>query len=81
MTDLADQLRPATPEDWPSFSRAFFTTFAEEPPASFVDAVPAHAELDRSLGLWEGDRVVATSGVHSRELTVPGGVVPCAGVT
>jgi len=81
VTDLADQLRPATPEDWPSFSRAFFTTFAEEPPASFVDAVPVYAELDRSLGLWEGDRVVATSGVYSRELTVPGGVVPCAGVT
>ena len=81
MTDFADRLRPATPEEWPAFSRALCTAFAEEPPASFVDAVPAHAELDRSLGLWEGDRVVATSGVHSRELTVPGGVVPCAGVT
>ena len=81
MTDLADQLRPATAEEWPSFSRAMFTTFGEDAPASFVDAVPAHAELDRSLGLWDGERVVATSGVYSRELTVPGGVVPCAGVT
>jgi predicted acetyltransferase len=81
VTDLADQLRPATAEEWPSFSRAMFTTFGEDAPASFVDAVPAHAELDRSLGLWDGERVVATSGVYSRELTVPGGVVPCAGVT
>ncbi|TFV57755.1 GNAT family N-acetyltransferase [Geodermatophilus sp. DF01-2] len=81
MTDFADQLRPATPEEWPAFGRALFTVFGEEPSASFVDAVPAHAELDRSLGLWEGDRVVATSGVYSRELTVPGAVVPCAGVT
>jgi predicted acetyltransferase len=81
VTDIADQLRPATAEEWPSFSRAMFTVFGEEAPASFVDDVPAHAELDRSLGLWEGDRVVATSGVYSRELTVPGGVVPCAGVT
>src|ERR687894_1891389 len=81
MTDFADRLRPATPEEWPSFSRALFTAFAEEPPASFVDAVPPYAELGRSLGLWEGDRVVATSGVYNRELTVPGGVVPCAGVT
>ena len=81
MTDFADRLRPATPEEWPAFSRALFTAFAEEPPASFVDAVPAHAELDRSLGLWDGDRVVATAGVYSRELTVPGGVVPCAAVT
>src|SRR4051794_7380956 len=38
-------------------------------------------ELDRSLGLWDGDRVVATSGIYSLEMTVPGGLVPCAGVT
>ena len=25
------------------------------------------AELDRSLGLWDGDRVVATSGIYSRD--------------
>ncbi|MGY1673274.1 GNAT family N-acetyltransferase [Geodermatophilus sp. SYSU D00710] len=80
MTDPAD-LRPATAEEWPAFGRALFDTFGEDPPASFVDTVPVTAELDRSLGLWEGDRVVATSGVYSREVTVPGGVVPCAGVT
>lgn len=81
MTEIADRLRPATAEEWPTFSRAVFTTFGDEAPASFVDSVPAHAELDRTLGLWDGDRVVATSGVYSRELTVPGAVVPCAGVT
>ncbi|SDO14909.1 GNAT family N-acetyltransferase [Geodermatophilus sp. DSM 45219] len=81
MTEIADRLRPATAEEWPAFSRAVFTTFGDEAPASFVDSVPAHAELDRTLGLWDGDRVVATSGVYSRELTVPGAVVPCAGVT
>ncbi|SFK99468.1 GNAT family N-acetyltransferase [Geodermatophilus ruber] len=81
MTDLAGSLRPATPEDWPTFSRALFDVFAEEPPRSFVDAVPAHAELDRSLGLWEDDRVVATAGIYSRQLTVPGAVVACAGIT
>ena len=81
MTDFSDQLRPATPEEWPSFSRAFLGVFGEDTAAWFVDSVPAYAELDRSLGLWDGDRVVATSGIYSRELTVPGGVVPCAGVT
>ena len=81
MTEIADRLRPTTAEEWPTFSRAMFTTFGDEAPSSFVDGVPAHAELDRTLGLWDGDRVVATSGVYSRELTVPGGVVPCAGVT
>ncbi|MFW3170270.1 GNAT family N-acetyltransferase [Geodermatophilus sp. CPCC 206100] len=81
MTDLADALRPATAEEWPAFSRALFAAFAEPGPSSFTDAVPPYAELDRSLGLWDADRVVATSGVYSRYLTVPGAVVPCAAVT
>ncbi|MGY1637593.1 GNAT family N-acetyltransferase [Geodermatophilus sp. SYSU D00742] len=81
MTDLADGLRPATPEEWPAFSRAMLHVFGEDPSGSFVESVPPHAELDRSLGLWDGERVVATAGIYSRELTVPGAVVPCAGVT
>ncbi len=85
MTDPAApppvDLRPATAEEWPAFIGALFETFAEEPPPSYVEAVPAVAELDRTLGLWDGDRVVATAGLYSRELTVPGAVVPCAGVT
>jgi len=81
VTDFADRLRPATAEEWPAFSRAFHEVFGEDAPASAVETVPAHAELDRSLGLWDGDRVVATAGIYSRELTTPGAVVPCAGVT
>ncbi|RBY75782.1 GNAT family N-acetyltransferase [Geodermatophilus sp. TF02-6] len=81
MTDLADRLRPVAPEEWPTFSRALFSAFAEEPPASFTDAPPPHVELDRTLALWDGARVVATAGVYSRQLTVPGAVVGCAGVT
>jgi predicted acetyltransferase len=75
------ELRPITDEEWPAFTRAMFDTFGEEPPAAYLDGVPGHAELDRSLALWDGDRVVATAGLYSRELTVPGRVVPCAGVT
>ena len=80
MTDAAPALRPATPEEWPAFARALFDTFAEEVPAGW-ERPPPVAELDRSLGLWDGDRVVATSGVYSKTLTVPGAVVPCAGIT
>jgi predicted acetyltransferase len=81
VTDPADGLRPATPEEWPAFSRAMLHVFGEEATGPFLDAAPPHAELDRSLGLWDGDRVVATAGIYSRELTVPGAVVPCAGIT
>src|SRR4051794_24920553 len=55
--------------------------FGETPTEPYLTTPPPVAEMDRSLGLFEGDQVVATSGIFSRTLTVPGGVVPCAGVT
>jgi predicted acetyltransferase len=57
------------------------SVFAVEPKNGYPGTPPPHAEMDRSLGLWEDDRVVATSGIYSRSLTVPGAVVPMAGVT
>ncbi len=74
-------LRPVTPEEWPAFAQALFDAFAERVPRSWRDGPPPVAEIDRSLGLWDGDRVVATSGLYSQTLTVPGGTVPSAGVT
>ncbi len=81
MTDPAD-LRPVTTEEWPAFSRAMMEVFGEEPVGDFTENPPPVAELDRSLALWADDgRVAATAGIYSRQLTVPGAVVPCAGVT
>src|SRR3954454_12814853 len=55
--------------------------FAEETPGPFAERPTPIAELDRSLSLWDGERVAATAGIYSRTMTVPGGTVPCAGVT
>jgi predicted acetyltransferase len=79
--DPAAQLRPATPEEWPAFLQAMSGAFGETPSGPYLHTPPPVAELDRSLGLWAGDRLVATSGIYSRSLTVPGAVVPCAGIT
>jgi predicted acetyltransferase len=79
--DFTAQLRPATRDDYPTFWRAIFDVFGEEPTGPYLDEPSPLAELDRSLGLWDGDRVVATSGIYSLQMTVPGAVVPCAGVT
>jgi predicted acetyltransferase len=79
--DLAAQLRPATPEEWPAFLQAMTGAFGETPSGPYLDTPPPVAELDRSLGIFDGGRVAATSGIYSRTLTVPGGVVPCAGIT
>jgi predicted acetyltransferase len=78
----ADQLRPVTAAEWPRFIRAMTTTFGHEATGPFLDEPPPIAELDRSLALFDGDRVAATAGIYSLEMTVPGGaVVPTAGIT
>jgi len=80
--DLAAQLRPVTPDEWPRFARAMSTVFGDDPTGPFFDEVPKTGELERSLGLFDGDRVAATSGIYSLQMTVPGGAsVPTAGIT
>jgi predicted acetyltransferase len=79
--DLISRLRPATPEEWPAFLRTMVGAFGETPTGPHLDTPPPVAELDRSLGLWDDGRLVATSGIYSRMLSVPGAVVPCAAVT
>lgn len=79
--DVDARLRPVTPDEWPAFAHAMHDVFAEEAPASFAERPSSVAELDRSLSMWEGDRVVATAGIYSRTLAVPGALVPCAGIT
>jgi len=81
VADFTAQLRPATLETYAAFWRSIFEVFGDDPSGPFQEEPAPIAELDRSLGLWEGDRVVATAGIYSLEMTVPGGVVPCAGVT
>jgi predicted acetyltransferase len=82
VSDLAEQLRPITAEEWPRFVRSMSAVFGEEPTGPFLDSPSPTAELDRSLALFDGDRVAATAGIYSLDMTVPGGaVVPTAGIT
>jgi predicted acetyltransferase len=81
VSDLEHQLRPITAEEWPQFVRAMRTTFGEEHSGPYLDQPSPTAELDRSLALFDGERVAATAGLYSLEMSVPGAVVPTAGVT
>ncbi|MDQ2673980.1 MAG: GNAT family N-acetyltransferase [Chloroflexota bacterium] len=38
-------------------------------------------EPDRAIAAYDGERVVGTAGIFSFDFTIPGGVVPAAGVT
>lgn len=56
---------------------------------AYATPIPPHrndlyrgtAELDRSLGVFDGDLLVGTAAVCSFTMTVPGGPIPVAGVT
>src|SRR5687767_9859728 len=57
------------------------SVFGYEASGPFLDEPSPVAELDRSLALFDGDRVAATAGIYSLEMSVPGAVVPTAGIT
>jgi predicted acetyltransferase len=57
---------------------------------AFGDSLPTDEELttsreitefDRTLAFFEGREMVATAGIFSYQMTVPGGALPCGGVT
>ena len=79
--DLLSRLRPATPEEWGSLRAAMAAAFGGTATEPYLTQAPPVAEMDRSLALFEGGQALATAGIFSRTLTVPGGLVPCAAVT
>ncbi len=75
-------LRPVTEEEVPGFLRCSEGAFGVQLDDEAVDIEGAAIELDRSLAVLDGDDIVATSGAHSFELTMPGlGTAGAAGVS
>jgi predicted acetyltransferase len=74
-------LRPITVEEYPEYSRSMAEHFGEDAHPDDVASERSVWEADRSLAGFDGDDVVATSGILTRVLTVPGAIVPMAGVT
>jgi predicted acetyltransferase len=65
--------------------RAFFEAgelaFGERPRDDDLERWTTLFESDRAIAAFDADRVVGTAGIFSFEFTVPGGVLPAAGVT
>lgn len=71
-----------TPDNLDELSRVAHTAFGEEANQQRIDDEELVIEYDRMLGVSDEGRLVASAGVYSMELTVPGGaLVPMAGVT
>jgi predicted acetyltransferase len=74
-------IRSATPEDWEATSRLLFTVFNDTYDEELERAEHAVYEPDRALVVTDGDEIVGNAGILTRDMTVPGAVVPAAHVT
>jgi predicted acetyltransferase len=75
------ELRPATRDEFDDFSRAVLSAFHQEFSDADRERYERIDEPERSLAWFDDGRIVATAGAFTRELTVPGAIVPCAAVT
>ena len=75
------ELRPIRPDEVNAHTDATARAFYDELQPDARALWAAECEPERTLDAFEDGEIVATSGLLTRELTVPGGVVPMAGVT
>jgi predicted acetyltransferase len=72
---------PVSAEQVPDFVRAVFDAFHYAAPPDEVEERGKNIEPERTLVLRDGGPIVAATGIFTRELTVPGAIVPVAAVT
>jgi predicted acetyltransferase len=75
------EIRPVTSDEFEAYIRATERAFGHHPSPDEVANEGKIFEPDRSLAVFDGDRIVGTTGAFSLEVTVPGGALPMAGVT
>jgi predicted acetyltransferase len=79
MSDLV--LRPVTQDELRAVTEFLFRNFNDEPNDAEVEYEMAAVELERSIVAFDGDRMAGTASAYTKQITVPGGPVPAAGVT
>lgn len=79
MSDL--ELRPADGTEWPAYHRCLTEVFGGDPRDEDRESLRTVFEPERSLAVLDAGEVVATAGVYTRDLTLPGGAHPVAAVT
>ena len=81
MTDDAIHIEVPTEADWPEFSRLLATAFHEELEEEVHDREKLIYEPQRSLVARRDGRIVGTAAISTRQLAVPGAVIPAGHVT
>lgn len=77
----AMELRPVTCEELPAFARAGETAFHADVHPEDLAGQAQRFEPERSLAVFDGPDIVATTTIFTRELTIPGAIIPAACVS
>lgn len=81
MTPSSLPIRPIVDDEWGSLGELLDLSFLDTHRPEEWEQFRSVIEHDRTLCAFDGDRIVSSSGAYTMELTVPGDVVPAAGVT
>ena len=74
MTDL--ELRPIDRTEFPEFYRVLAEAFLEDPHDDDRESLGTVFEPERSLAVFDDGQIVATAGIYTRDMTVPGRPAP-----
>jgi predicted acetyltransferase len=75
------EYRSPTADELETVLRTTYAAFGEEAKQEELERLLAMLPTDRALAAWDDGSVVGTAGSWPFQLTVPGAVVPAAGVT
>ena len=75
------EFRPPAEGDWPAFAAAMQETFIETWPENSAERLRGFADRARPLAGFDGERLEATAGAYRHVMQVPGGSLPCTGIT
>ncbi|MEV0647221.1 GNAT family N-acetyltransferase [Phytomonospora sp. NPDC050363] len=81
MTDHPFTLRPAADDDLEAITETFTSGFLMDNTPEFADGIRPVYEPGRWLLAEDGDRLIGTSAIFTRDLSVPGAVIPAAHVS
>ena len=78
---MSIEIRPAAPDEAASFRRVMGHAFGFDPNEKTLDRFHTLWEPERSRNAYDEEKMVATLGAFSLQLTVPGAVLPAGGTT
>jgi predicted acetyltransferase len=81
MDDSGITIRAGEAEDWPAVADLIAYAFHDQPTPETRDVEGSVVETERTLLAEDDGTIVAHAGAYTRELTVPGAILPAAHVT